>query len=301
MYLHVCISKHSHYGIPPPRLNIWRAILHGCLQYILGYISNNYQQRNITRISVDIILVDDDCHDNKITQSLHIYCINWIHNWIFCQSKNLEPALIHLYQTQNYKWITPYIWLCMSLYLWYYNIVVIVCFFLVSIMLFLYSPTWAHHWHLQEYFSETLRYSLYNIFRMPAPSTSIQIRYCVLVEVIISLTVYTLQFIRWFLYTGIGMFFHQVAWPQLQLYINLLTCLTKNTKTLNLIVRSVIKHHILFISYPGWSTNDSLLSSAMARKSDVLGSDATVIILNYCCQEKWQKGITKMKNNYNFL
>ena len=42
---------------------------------------------------------------------------------------------------------------------------------------------------------------------------------------------------------------------------------------------SVIKHHILFMSYSGWSTNDGPLSSAMVRKSEVLGSDATGIIL----------------------
>ena len=73
-------------------------------------------------------------------------------------------------------------------------IVVFKCFFLASILLFLYSPTWADHLHLQEYFSGTLQNSLYNIFRMPAPSTSFQIRYCASEEVIISLTVFTLQF-----------------------------------------------------------------------------------------------------------
>ena len=101
------------------------------------------------------------------------------------------------------------------------------------IRVFLYSPTWTHHWHLQEYFSRTLQNSLYNIFRMPAPSTSIQIRYCASEEVIISLTVFTVQFFRWLLYTDIEMFY-KVVGPQLQLYMNLLTCLTKNTKTLNL-------------------------------------------------------------------
>ena len=38
---------------------------------------------------------------------------------ILYHSKNLEPALISLHQNHNYRWITPYIWLHMSLYLWY--------------------------------------------------------------------------------------------------------------------------------------------------------------------------------------
>ena len=39
----------------------------------------------------------------------------------------------------------------------------------------------------------------------------------------------------------------------------------------------IYKHHILFMSYSGWSTNDGSLISAMARKSGVLGSNVTGI------------------------
>ena len=51
------------------------------------------------------------------------------------------------------------------------------------------------------------------------------------------------------------------------------------------------------MSYSGWSTNDGQPCSAMAQKSELLGSDATVIILNILLSDKMirlqQKGITK--------
>ena len=59
------------------------------------------------------------------------------------------------------------------------------------------------------------------------------------------------------------------------------------------------------MSYSGWSTNDGPHCSAMAQKSKLLGSDATVIILNILLSDKLirlqQKGITNWQIPTIFL